>query len=185
MQLQQRDLYQELRRESIASRERIATLIKPLDPAKLNEHPEPNGWSVGQVLEHLCRADEEYIAPVLELLQHSRPDAGAPTREWKPSFIGGKIADALKNPKRIRRGPGAFRPGPTPRNGVAEAFHALEMRFLQAMDDAASYDWRGLRLHSPALPRWVPKMNLGDAFRIHAVHVTRHSHQIERLVQQL
>lgn len=185
MHLEQRDLQQQLRRESIATRERIASLVRPLDPAKLNEHPEPNGWSVAEVLEHLCRADEHYVAPVMELLRHTHPDAGAPVREWRPSFIGGKIAGVLENPKRIRRGPPAFRPGATPRNGVVEAFHTGEMRFVQVMDDAASYDWRALRIHSPALPRWVPKMNLGDAFRIHVVHVTRHSRQIERLVQQL
>ena len=78
-----------------------------------------------------------------------------------------------------------FRPGPTPRNGVVEAFVAREMRFVQAMDDAASYDWRALRIGSPALPSWAPKMNLGDGFRIHVVHLTRHSHQIERLVGKL
>lgn len=185
MQLQQRDLYQQLRRESIASRERIMAVVRPIDAAKLNEHPEAKGWSVAQVLEHLCRADEHYIRPVMELLSQARADAAAPLREWKPSFLGGRIASTLENPKPLKFGPPGFRPGPSARNGVVEAFHSGEMRFLQAMDDAASYDWSALRLHSPAMPRWLPKMNLGDAFRIHVVHVTRHSRQIERLVKQL
>jgi hypothetical protein len=185
MLLEQRDLHQQLRRESIATRDRIAALVRPLDPAKLNEHPESKGWSVGQVLEHLCRADEQYLHPVLDLLRTAQPDAASPIRQWAPSFIGGKIAGALLNPKRIKFGPPSFKPGPTPRNGVVEAFLETELRFQQVMDDAASYDWRALRIHSPALPRFVPKMNLGDAFRIHVVHVTRHSRQIERLIQQL
>ena len=185
MHLEQRDLHHQLRRESIATRDRIATLLDGVDLAKLNERPEPKGWSVAQVLEHLCRAGEQYLNPVLDLLGKSRPDASAPMREWKPTFIGGKIASSLENPKPIRFGPPGFRPGPTPRNGVVEAFHDVELRFQQVMDDAASYDWNALRLHSPALPRFLPKMNLGDAFRIHVVHVTRHSRQIDRLVQQL
>ena len=185
MHLEQRDLHQQLRRESITSRDRIAKLLKSVDPSRLNEHPEPNGWSLAQVLEHLCRAGEQYLKPVLDLLAHSRPDAAAAFRDWTPSFIGGKIAEALENPKRIKRGPVAFRPGPTPRQGVVEAFHDIELRFQQVMDDATSYDWRALRLHSPALPGFLPKMNLGDAFRIHVVHVTRHSRQVDRLVQQL
>lgn len=185
MHLEQRDLHHQLRRESLTTRDHVAALLRPVDLAKLNEHPEPAGWSVAQVLEHLCRADEIYLTAILDLLHSSRRDAAAAMREWHPSFIGGKIAEALKNPKRIKRGPRAFRPGPTPRNGVVEAFHDLELRFQQVMDDAASYDWRALRLHSPALPRFVPKMNLGDAFRIHVVHVTRHSRQVDRLVQQL
>jgi hypothetical protein len=185
MHLEQRDLHNQLRRESIATRDRIAAQVRPIDPAKLNEHPEPKGWSVAQVLEHLCRADEQYLHPVLDILRAARPDAAAPIREWSPTFIGGKIAGALLNPKPIKFGPPSFRPGPTPRNAVLEAFLETELRFQQVMDEAASYDWRALRIHSPALPRFVPKMNLGDAFRIHVVHVTRHSRQIERLVQQL
>lgn len=184
MRLPQRDLYHQLRAEAIATRERIATLVRPLDPAKLNEHPEPTGWSVGQVLEHLCVADGRYEAPLARLLAGARPDAGAPARDWKPSFIGGLIAGGLLKPRKLKS-PKVFQPGPTPRNGVVEALLARELNFVKAMDDASAFDWRALRISSPALPSWAPKMNLGDGFRIHIVHLTRHSHQIERLVGQL
>jgi hypothetical protein len=184
MRLPQQDLYKQLRAESIATRERIAAMVRPLDPSKLNEHPEPKGWSVGQVLEHLVVADELYDEPVAALMRSSRPDPGAPTREWKSSFIGGLIAGSLLNPKPLK-GPKVFRPGPTPRNGVVEALLGRELKFVQAMDAAASYDWHALRIGSPALPSWAPKMNLGDGFRIHVVHVTRHSRQIARLISEL
>jgi hypothetical protein len=184
MRPSQRDLHQQLRAEATATRERIADIVRPLDPSKVNEHPEPNAWSVGQVLEHLCVADELYEAPVAALLRGARQDAGAPAREWKPSFIGGLIAGSLLKPKPLKA-PRVFRPGPTPRNGVVEALLTREMNFVKAMDDAASFDWRALRIKSPALPSWAPKMNLGDGFRIHIVHLTRHSHQIERLVGKL
>lgn len=184
MRLPQRELYQQLRAEAVATRERIATIARPLDPAQVNEHPEPNGWSVGQVCEHLLIADELYEAPLAALLRRNRPDAGASAREWKPSLIGGLIAGSLLKPKPLK-GPKVFRPGPTPRNAVVEALLAREARFVQAMDDAAMYEWRALRIGSPALPSWAPKMNLGDGFRIHVVHLTRHSRQIERLVGKL
>lgn len=181
MRLPQRELHQQLRAEAIATRERIAGLVRPLDPAGINEHPEPKGWSVAQVCEHLIVADERYERPFAELLRRSRPDAGAAGREWKPSFLGGMIADSLRKPRKLKH-PKAFEPGPTPRNGVVEALLAHETKFVQVMDDAAAYDWRALRIGSPALPSWAPKMNVGDGFRIHVVHLTRHSRQIERLV---
>jgi hypothetical protein len=184
MRLRQRDLYDNLRAEAIATRERIAVMVRPLDPAKINEHPEAKGWSIGQVLEHLCVADERYEEPLADLMRNARQDAGAPAREWKPSFIGGLIAGSLLKPKPLKS-PKVFRPGPTPRNGVVETLLAREMNFVKAMDDALSFDWRALRIKSPALPSWAPKMNLGDGFRIHIVHLTRHSHQIERLVSAL
>jgi hypothetical protein len=184
MQLAQRDLHQQLRTESITTRERLAPMLRRLDASEINQHPEPNGWSVGEVLEHLCIGDDLYEAPLAELLRSTRPDAGAAAREWKPSFVGGQIAKSLLRPKPLKS-PRVFRPGPTPRNGVVEAFLSQELRFVQAMDDAMSFDWRAVRIKSPALPSWAPKMNLGDGFRIHVVHVTRHSHQMERVIAKL
>ncbi|NUO64059.1 MAG: DinB family protein [Gemmatimonadaceae bacterium] len=184
MRLIQKELHRQLHDEAIATRERIAALLRPLDPARLAEHPEPEGWSIGQVLEHLCRADELYDESFAKLMRTARPDAGAAAREWKSSFIGGLIAGSLLSPRPLK-GPRAFRPGPTPRDGVVETLLGRELRFVQAMDDAAAFDWRALRIKSPALPRWAPSMNVGDGFRIHVVHVTRHSRQIERLVKQL
>ena len=184
MRLKQRDLYQQLRAEAIKTRERIASTVRPLDLSKINEHPEPNGWSVAQVLEHLCVADGRYEDPLSHLLATARKDAAAPEREWKSSFIGGMIAESMLKPKKLKS-PKVFRPGPTPRNGVVEELIRREMSFVEAMDGAQQYDWRALRINSPALPSWAPKMNLGDGFRIHIVHLTRHSRQIERLVGKL
>lgn len=42
-----------------------------------------------------------------------------------------------------------------------------------------------VRIKSPALWSWAPTMNLGDGFRIHVIHITRHARQIERLMKQL
>jgi DinB family protein len=184
MRIQQKQLHQQLRTEALATRDKIAELVRPLDNAKLHEHPEPTGWSVGQVLEHLYIADELYVEPAAKLVREARPDAGAPGREWKSSFIGGMIAESLLKARPLKN-PKVFAPGPTPRNGIVEALLGAELAFVNAMDAAAGYDWHALRIRSPALPRWAPKMNLGDGFRIHVVHLTRHSKQIERLVRKL
>src|SRR5690242_2297841 len=111
MRIPQRQLHQQLRDEAISTRERIAVLLRPLPPDRINEHPEPNGWSIGQVCEHLIVADERYEQPFAELLRRSRPDAGAGAREWKPSFIGGMIAGSLLKPRKLKH-PKAFEPGP-------------------------------------------------------------------------
>ena len=184
MQLPQRELHERLKAESIATRERIAKLLRPVDGAALNEHPEPTGWSVAEVLEHLCITDEEYEPAMKALFAGARADAGAPLREWRPTFLGGLLANMLEKP-RAMKAPKKFQPGPTPRNGVVERFLAREMTFMKTMDDAAQLDWRALKIASPAAPGFFPKLNLGDVFRTHVVHVTRHGRQIERLVKQL
>jgi hypothetical protein len=65
---------------------------------------------------------------------------------------------------------------------VVERFLTNDTRYLAAMDDAASLDWRAVRFAPPIAP-WLPlRLNLGDAFRVHAVHVRRHLGQMERTI---
>lgn len=184
MQMPQRDLQQQVKARSLASRGRIVDLVRTLDAGKLHQHPEPTGWSVGEVLEHLCISDELYDRPLRALVASARPDAGAPTRDWKPSFFGKLVAGMLEKPGKMKA-PKKFQPGPTPRNGVLDAFIAADQSVLDLMERASTLDWRALRIGTPALPSFMPKFNLGDVFRIHAVHTERHAKQIERLTRQL
>jgi hypothetical protein len=184
MRLQQRELHDRLKSEALVNHKRVADLARALDPERLVRRPTPPGWSVGEVLEHLCIADELYRKPLAALINGARPDAGAPLREWKPSFFGKLIAGALERPTKMKS-PGKFKPGQTPRNGVVEDFLARDTRLLTTMDDAASLDWRKLRMATPALPVPIIWLNLGDVFRIHVVHVRRHLGQMERVVKQM
>jgi hypothetical protein len=184
MAILQRDMYQQLRAESVAAREQLSGLLRPLDGAQLSEHPEPKGWSVAQVLEHLCRAHETTSAAAATVARTARADASAPAREWRPTFLGRMIAGSLQKPRPLKA-PKVFQPGPTARNGVVEALLDAEMAFVQAMDDSESLDWRAVKVGSPALPSWAPRLNLGDGFKIHVVHVARHTKQVERVISRL
>lgn len=181
MHLTQLELHRQLRTEALANHQRVAALARPLDPERLVRRPSPPGWSVGEVLQHLCVADELYRGPLTELVHGARPDAGAPAREWKPTLIGNFLATMLENPRKLKA-PRSFRPGPTPQPGVVEDFLARDARMLALMDQASSLDWRALRMPSPALPLPILKFNLGDVFRINVVHVRRHLGQMERVL---
>jgi hypothetical protein len=184
MRLIQRDLYQQVHSQSIAMRERITDLARPLGGDRLLQRPAPNAWSVGEVLEHLCVTEGLLAVRTHSAITSARADAAAPLREWKSSFLGGMIASSLEKPRKIKA-PTAFLPVGAPRAGVLEAFRILLHAVVQMMDDAQQLDWRAVRIGSPALPSWAPKYNLGDVFRIHAVHTTRHAGQIERIVGAL
>lgn len=184
MPLLQRDLHEQLRTEALALHERMATVARGLDPEQLLRRPDPPGWSVGEVLEHLCVADELYAKPTATLIHRARPDAGAPLREWRPSLLGKLIAESLAKPRKLRA-PRRLRPGPTPRNGVVEDFLSRNRRLVHRMDESASLDWRALKLYPPTIPIPLAKINLGDIFRIHVVHLRRHLAQVERVAGQV
>jgi hypothetical protein len=179
----QRDLHDQLRREALANHERLASAVRSLDPEQLVRRPAPTAWSVGEVLEHLCVAEDLFARPTATLIHRARPDAAAPLREWKPSFLGNRIAASLANP-RLLKAPRILRPRPTPRNGVVEDFLARDTRLVHRMDEAASLDWNALRISPPMLPPLLSflKINLGDVFNIHVVHVRRHLGQVERVI---
>lgn len=182
MEMTQRELHETLKSEALANHKRVAELARPLDPERLVRRPTPPGWSVGEVLEHLCIADELYRKPLTTLVSTARADAGAPARAWRPSFFGKLVAGALARPRRMKA-PGRFKPGASPRNGVVEDFLARDSHLIAMMDDAASLDWRALHMTSPALPLPIIRLNLGDVFKIHVVHVRRHLGQMERVVR--
>ena len=181
MRLPQRDLHDRLRTEALAIHQRVAALARPLDPERLVRRPTPPGWSVGEVLQHLCVTDELYREPLTRLVRGARPDAGAPAREWKSSFTGNLVARSLEQARPLRA-PKRIRPGPTPPPGVVEEFLGRDSRMVALMDQAATLDWRALRMSSPLLPLPILWFNLGDVFRIYVVHVRRHLAQMERVV---
>lgn len=184
MPITQRQLLDDLRARHLATHERIMKAVKPLDPARLVQRPEPNAWSAGEVLEHLCVTDDVYAPRLTPALGAARRDAGAPAREWTPTFLGGMLAKFLAKPGKMPA-PKKFQPGPTPRNGIVEAFLARQLEALKVMEDSVTLDWRAVRVGSPAAPNWFPKMNLGDVFTVRAVHVNRHAGQIERVIARL
>lgn len=174
----QKELHQRLRTEMRANHDRVASVTRALDPERLVRRPAPGAWGVAEVLEHLVLMDALFLTPVEPLIRESRPDAAAPMREYRESFIGKKIAGSLEQPKPLKS-PKVAVPA-TPRAGVVEAFLAGDTRFLTLIAQASSLDWNRVRLRPPVAP-WVPlKINLGDVFHIHTVHVRRHLGQIER-----
>ena len=135
---------------------------------------------MGETLEHLLLIDGLFLSAALVQVRGARPDAAAPGREWRPSFIGNLFVTSLEKPKRLTS-PKAGRPA-RPDPGVVERYLAEDARYLAALDDAALLDWRALRF-APPLAKWLPlRFNLGDAFRLHAVHVRRHIGQMERVI---
>jgi hypothetical protein len=183
----QRDLQQTLRTRARATHDEVARIARPLDPEQLIRRPPDQGWSVGQVLEHLCVSAEIYEGPLQAVLREARVDAAAPLREWAPTAFGRMLVGSLAAPRKLRT-PKAMAPRLHPRAGVLEAFLAMHSALVTRIDHAATFDWRAVRLSSPAVPRILQplaRLNLGDAFNVFVVHAERHALQIARVVATL
>ncbi|PYP81569.1 MAG: hypothetical protein DMD35_00935 [Gemmatimonadetes bacterium] len=180
----QRELQHTLHARTLALHERSAELTRPLDPEQLVRRPPNGGWSVGHVLEHLCVGSELYEPAIRALLRDARPDAAAPLRVWKPTLVGRVMVRAFERPAKLPS-PKSMVPAATPRGGVVERWLGHLDTQARLLDEASGYDWRRLRMASPAV--WLPLkvLNLGDAFSILVAHAERHARQMERVVATL
>ena len=161
--------------DRIEPRTRVA--VTGLPEAKFIEVPPDGGWSVAQVFEHLCVANESYLdGPLGPAVAKARAQ-GPSDRQWRPSFVGRWLTGALVEGGKPLPAPKRWRVGPTPREQVVDSFLAGIGRVRTLLHEADGCDLR-VGLTSPVSPLF--RMNLGDAFRILVVHSHRHLAQAER-----
>jgi hypothetical protein len=165
--------------DAAANASRLQELGSGLADVDLGRRPPWGGWSVGEIYEHLCIADDGYLEQMRAIL--ARPDtprAPLGAVEWRPSIAGRLLADGLRGERKLPS-PKSFRPGPSPRPDVVGEYLKRVAELRRMLEESARLEWRRVRMRSPAF-RLIP-MNLGDAFTILVVHAARHVKQIERV----
>lgn len=161
---------------------RIRDTLSGVGPDVMARRPGSGGWSVAEVLEHLIISADSYLDALRRLTQENAGSRVDPTAVWKPSIMGGLLAESLRNPRRLPA-PRLYKPGPKPRAGVLDEFLRRQEEVGRLLVDAGVLDWRRARMRSPVLP--IIRMNLGDALTVLVVHAERHAGQIERVLKAL
>jgi len=150
------------------------------DPALFDWQPPEGGWTIAQVFEHLCVANEDYlmaIQPALNRRSDGVPGSFAAT-PWRPSLAGRLLVRSLESPRKLRA-PRRWQPSPTARPNVTAEFVARQRRIEELIERSTAHDWQRVRLASPVSS--LIRMNVGDAFTILVAHAERHFQQIERI----
>ena len=158
---------------------RIRDSVSGVAPEVLLRPPPAGGWSIAEVLEHLIISADSYLEVVRRITREHAGSRADATTAWKPSLMGGMLAESLRNPRKLPA-PKMYKPGPTPRAGVLDEFLRRQEEVGSLIVDAGDLDWRRVRMRSPVLP--IIRMNLGDALTIPVVHAQRHAAQIERVL---
>jgi uncharacterized damage-inducible protein DinB len=160
---------------------RVESLVRPLSDAQLRWRPADGGWSIAEVLEHLCLAHDSYdavLGKIVDAPDAPRADADAP---WSATLAGGMLVRSFASDRRTRA-PKIFRPGFEPRPDVLDAFLARERQLLARLARLArarTVDLRRVKLASP-VTRLI-RMNLGDALGVLVHHARRHLGQMVRV----
>lgn len=158
---------------------RALTIEATTDVTTLAWHPGAGSWSIGQVFEHLCVANDSYLTTLRNLL--ATPPDGGPSRStnpWKPSLAGRFLVASFESTRK-QPAPKIWRPAPEPRANVIGEFLEREREIVALIERSMAFDWTRLRLASPVSS--LIRMNVGDAFTILVRHAERHFRQIDRI----
>ena len=180
--MRQDALAADLERRNARLMERAESIPARFSPEALRRRPAPGKWSPAEILEHLVRSDEGYLAPMRSLVAEARADGRGPgwrDRRWRPTLMGRLLVWALGS-KRPTPTVAALEPQAGGARGEASLARFLELRREMAglIGKSADLPWRRLRFTSPYSALVRP--NLGDAFLVTVVHAERHLDQIDR-----
>jgi len=146
---------------------------------QLSWNPPEGGWSIGQVLEHLCIANDSYLAQAEGPVDHAkREPARARTATWRPTVMGNFLVRSFNSTRRLPA-PKIYRPGAAAREAVIDAFLARQEAIGVLLERAVDVVWQDSKMKSPVTS--LIRLNLGDGFAIMLTHADRHLRQIERV----
>jgi hypothetical protein len=156
----------------------VADIERTTDADAFTWKPAADAWSVGQIFEHLCVADDDYLGPLrrrIATLSSGGRRADETTR-WRPSLVGRLLAYSMTSPRKLPA-PKQWVPAPDPRPDVIAEFLRRQRELAEMIDRSMEYEWRRVPFASPVSP--LLRMNLGDAFTILVRHTQRHFRQID------
>lgn len=162
-----------------AADQRAIALAKPLTTEQLNWKPSPGEWSIGQCLDHVCVANEVYVAAMEKGLP-GRPRGVA--QEITPGWFGRWfIRTAIEPSPQSRKGraPRKIVPRSEVDQSVLDRFLGTNVRSRDFVRRAAQYDVNRVRFQNPFVP--IIFFTLGTGLEVLVRHQRRHLLQAERV----
>jgi len=156
--------------------QQIDALVRPLPAQHRVVRPPAGGWSIDEILEHLCLANADYLPLMERALDAAAP---APGRSgWRPTWGGWLLVRAMESSRRTAA-PAAIVPEVAPRHHVLDEMLSSLARLQSVITGADGFEWRRVHLVSP-YARWL-RLNLGDAALVVVRHSERHARQLARV----
>jgi hypothetical protein len=179
--------FDEYRSQFHALKDEATTLVAGVDDEVLLTSPDPETWSVAQILDHVNTAGWLLLNPLEDAIQtgHERGRHGEPP--FRYGFVSRWFVRSMKPSSRWTfTAPSVFEPDTSdtlyPRETVEE-FRALQDQFASCVGDAEGLDLRRIRVSSPAVP--LLRISLGAWFEATLAHEERHLQQARNVLQSL
>jgi DinB superfamily len=152
----------------------------------LTKQPEPNAWSVAQVLEHLNMYSRYYMEAIEKQLHRNQTIA---SNSFVPGWLGNYFANLMKPTKENKiakkmKAPKNAIPSLQPNaNDMLGEYINHQHHLLNLLTIAKSANLNGNRI--PTSLSKLIKLKLGDTFRFFVAHEQRHFLQIATVLKSV
>jgi len=160
--------------------QRATRLVAGLTAPQLNWKPAPHEWSVGQCLDHLCVANEVYLAAIGQAFD-GQPLAVVD--EISPGWFGRWFIRSYIEPSattKRARAPGKIVPSPAVDASILARFLDTNRALRDSVRRGSQHDVNRLRFKNPFVTGI--RFTVGTGFEILVRHQRRHLLQAERVV---
>jgi hypothetical protein len=158
---------------------RAKRLASGLTTAQLNWKPSPQEWSVGQCLDHLCVANDVYLASIARSFE-GRPRAVV--SDISPGWFGRWFIRSYIEPSPVTkrgRAPRKIVPASAVDASILDRFLATNQTLRDHVRRASQYDVNRIRFKNPFVAGI--RFTVGTGFEILVRHQRRHLLQAERI----
>jgi len=159
--------------------QRAKALTSQLTVQQLNWQSVPGTWSIGQCLEHLCMANETYLAAIAPALER---EPGGSVQEITPGWFARWFIRSFIEPSpQTKRAPAPRKivPGAQVELSVFDRFLSSNHATRDVIHHAAGYDVNRIRFKNPFV-RGI-RFTVGTGLQIICSHERRHLLQAEQV----
>ena len=158
------------------------TAFGKLSPAQINWKPAAEGWSVGQCLEHLIKANELFYDKLDEIADGKQTNSLLESFSPLSRFFGNLLIGSLKKDGRKFKAPTQNIVPPSEIDpNILEIFAAHQSELIGKIRRIETTNWNKIKVTSPFMKLITYK--LSDGFQIVVEHEKRHLRQAERAIK--
>ncbi|MFN6377835.1 MAG: DinB family protein [Flavobacteriales bacterium] len=154
--------------------------MNSLPDASLTQRISDKSWSVLECVEHLNRYNDFYLPEFKRRIESSAFPADA---SFSSGFLGGYFAKSMLPKEKLNKMKTFKDKDPIFENidrSVIEKFIQQQKELLTLLEKARSVSLNKTKV-SISISKWI-RLKLGDALLFFVNHITRHHHQMERII---
>lgn len=162
---------------------RLITMKEKYQNEDFGKQPSEKAWSAGDCIEHLTKANREYIINTKKVMANSG-ESDENNSNYKPRFIAGKFIDMMQPQSKLKlKAPQIFKKfyNGDLEDTITRYTETLD-EFIELAEKSKKYDLR-IKVASPVTS--LVKFQLGEMYMLMIVHQKRHLTQAEKALKAI